>query len=943
MRIVLRLIHLSSSVPFPRCAVRRIVTKTTAMAALAVFWLPWTSAAAGFDEPWHVRLPRSAMLEAWKRLKTLAIPGVPTDMRFKIPGESHYVSPDGDDANPGTKEKPWKSLQRACDALKPNTVVCLAAGTYYGPATVRTRATREMPAAIRAADGAEVVVTYGNEWVEAEADKLVNVEPSKDIRNRAMGKDGESKHYPPLLTLSGGFIEVSGLHFVGVRDRLPHNLYSENGVSISRGMGYRVLYNEIENVGHCGVKAMSHGEHHYLIEGNYIHDVGHTQHDHGIYCPSDDGIIRRNIILNSAGYGIHAYSTPARIIVSHNIIAGHSASGIILGGPDAGVFHNVVFGNRGNGVFFFRKGCVNAVVENNIFGGTGPAFGVDHTPTGNLVDYNCIAPDAQLTTASPAYTYGNHNIKADPKFVNAAVLNFTIQPNSPCADAGAPGVGAYFGEAPDIGLFETGRAPVKGNAERLPEAMRQSAGAYLNEVVAKHDAVAVAAGAQSRTFHVDAERGSDTHDGLSPESAWRSLGKVNTAPLAPGDRVLFRRGQTWRGQLIPHSGNAGGVVTYGAFGEGPKPVLLGSAAADQPEDWQPAGDGIWATVPSRLDRQNNQAIALSVDVGNVIFDGGKTVGVKKWSEADLRRAGDFYYDPRSHQVKLRSEANPAIRHQSIELALTRHIINQGGRGYVTYENLDLRYGAAHGIGGGNTHHITVRGCDLSYIGGGHQHTPPGGRPVRYGNGIEFWSDARDCLVEDCRLWEIYDAALTNQGSGTNVQENITYRNNVVWNSEYSFEYWNRGPASRTRDIVFEHNTCVDAGHGWGHDQRPDPNGRHLMFYNNSAATTNVVIRNNIFCNATDSLLRLSGRDWTAALVMDRNCWFQPRGLVLLWGRQTIGADEFAAFMHARGLGRHSLLTDPKFVDPAQRDYRLTPDSPARALGAKGESAGALPD
>jgi hypothetical protein len=339
----------------------------------------------------------------------------------------------------------------------------------------------------------------------------------------------------------------------------------------------------------------------------------------------------------------------------------------------------------------------------------------------------------------------------------------------------------------------------------------------------------------------------------------------------------------------------------------------------------------------------NQAIPLSADVGNIIFDQGKTTGVKQWNEADLRRDGDYFYDARSWQVKLRSDVNPASRHQSIELALRKHIIDQSERGYVTYENLDLRYGAAHGIGGGSTHHITIRGCDLSYIGGGHQMTQPNGKPVRYGNGIEFWSDARNCLVEDCRLWEIYDAALTNQGDGTNVQENITYRRNVIWNSEYSFEYWNRGPASRTRNIVFEHNTCVDAGHGWGHRQRPDPNGCHLMFYDNSATTTNVVIRYNIFGNATDNLLRLHGRDWTAALTMDYNCWFQPRGPWLLWGQQIVGAEDFAAFMRPRGLDLHSVLADPKFVNAAQHDYRLAPDSPARALAGPGKSAGALPD
>jgi len=244
--------------------------------------------------------------------------------------------------------------------------------------------------------------------------------------------------------------------------RLPHNLYSENGVSLSRGTGYRVLYNEIENVGHCGVKAMAHAEHGYLIEGNFIHDVGQTQHDHGIYCPSHDGVIRRNLILNSTGYGVHAYSAPERVVISHNIIAGHAAYGIVLGGPEARVDHNVIFGNRAGGVFFFRVRCRNAVVKNNIFWGPGRAFGVDNmgspdrSPSDNLADYNCLAPEMSApAAASPAYTYGPHNIRADPAFVDATAFNFTTRPDSPCIDAGGATGGAYHGRAPDIGLFET--------------------------------------------------------------------------------------------------------------------------------------------------------------------------------------------------------------------------------------------------------------------------------------------------------------------------------------------------------------------------------------------------------------------------------------------------------------------------------------------------------
>ena len=40
--------------------------------------------------------------------------------------------------------------------------------------------------------------------------------------------------------------------------------------------------------------------------------------------------------------------------------------------------------------------------------------------------------------------------------------------------------------------------------------------------------------------------GSDSSDGNSAETAWQTLDAVNMASLAPGDSVLFRRGDLWR-------------------------------------------------------------------------------------------------------------------------------------------------------------------------------------------------------------------------------------------------------------------------------------------------------------------------------------------------------------------------------------------------------------
>lgn len=45
------------------------------------------------------------------------------------------------------------------------------------------------------------------------------------------------------------------------------------------------------------------------------------------------------------------------------------------------------------------------------------------------------------------------------------------------------------------------------------------------------------------TYYVDSENGCDEWDGLSPETAWRTLEKVTNTELGNGSVVLFRTGK----------------------------------------------------------------------------------------------------------------------------------------------------------------------------------------------------------------------------------------------------------------------------------------------------------------------------------------------------------------------------------------------------------------
>ncbi|MCX6359427.1 MAG: hypothetical protein NT029_06470, partial [Armatimonadetes bacterium] len=99
---------------------------------------------------------------------------------------------------------------------------------------------------------------------------------------------------------------------------------------------------------------------------------------------------------------------------------------------------------------------------------------------------------------------------------------------------------------------------------------------------------------QAATYYV-AAHGSDRSDGRSPRRPWRSLDRVNSTDLKPGDAVLFRRGDSWRGSLTPRSGKEGAPIRYAAYGSGAKPCLMGSVARSSPADWRSEGDGLWST------------------------------------------------------------------------------------------------------------------------------------------------------------------------------------------------------------------------------------------------------------------------------------------------------------------------------------------------------------
>ena len=421
-----------------------------------------------------------------------------------------------------------------------------------------------------------------------------------------------------------------------------------------------------------------------------------------------------------------------------------------------------------------------------------------------------------------------------------------------------------------------------------------------------------ARGAAAVDYYVDSDYGKDSYDGLAPYSPWATLSKVNAFRFLPGDRVLFARGRQWRGSLQLQSGAEGAPIYYGGYGEGAKPKFLGSLPLNHESCWESAGENLWVCFEEAVPAFGKW------DVGNIVIDGTRAA-FKRWRKEDLKAQDDFWYDiTGDKRIYYYSDENPGKKYDRLEAAVSKYVISHSGVSYAVVDGFDVRYGGSHGFGGGDVSHYMIRNCDISWIGGGDQGRGGGeGGRVRFGNGIEFWGQADDCLVENNRIWEIYDAALTNQGTGGNVESNITYRGNVIWNAEYSFEYWN-GAGSQTKNILFENNRCYDAGFGWGHVQRPDPNGRCIMMYSNGAPTENFVVRGNTFSNATESLVRVDytpeNPDWPdKTLTLDGNRYFNGDGrLFFRWRNdQNYTGAQFDEFRTKTGKEKHGAAAPPE--------------------------------
>lgn len=348
------------------------------------------------------------------------------------------------------------------------------------------------------------------------------------------------------------------------------------------------------------------------------------------------------------------------------------------------------------------------------------------------------------------------------------------------------------------------------------------------------------------TVYYFSENGDDSNDGLSPETAKKTLVELEyDVELKPGDVVLFERGSTFRGVIKARSG-----VTYSAYAEGEKPVICAS-------EKNYAASGLWEeteydNVYVCTDRIEN--------AGNIVFDNTRKLGDYEQllgnmkipgvddftGPADLGSDLDFYSDIRSGKLYLYSEqGNPAERFNSIEIAEGANIIDVNNVKDVTIDNLHLTLGGAHGVGATNADNLIVRNCIFNWIGGSILQ-----KTTRYGNAVESYIGCDGFYVYNNWIYQMYDTGVTAQysldpGNKHNEIKNIEFSYNLIEYCYWSFEYYNKtaeGLERITENIYVHDNFCRMGGEGWGRG-----GAGHMCCFTPSGETIrNIRIEDNIF-------------------------------------------------------------------------------------------------
>jgi parallel beta-helix repeat protein len=404
----------------------------------------------------------------------------------------------GVDSNPGTQEKPWRTIQKAANSLSAGEMVIVLAGNY----PERVQVTRSGAAGKPITFNVQGTVVMKGFTIRADFIKVRGFEITNtpDDYTEGLGIYVEGDHcvlsynYIHYATRGGILLEDGSNGCILKANRLYRN--SQYGITV-RGSNHLVASNEIwatiqfhpawKNapswVDADGIRFFGSG---HTFRNNYIHDISLSQNENknphidafqtwdqdnrraGRNCLFENNVI----VLGRTATGFQLEGGTQDLIIRNNIVNSYGGVRAYKNGqspvtrPANLYFYNNIFigslsyRNDGYPVGLGIRDTDKVVIKNNmLINQTGASIYLSNN-SGVDVDYNLFY---NADGSKPDSNRQPHDLwMVNPLFVNLGGGDFRLKPDSPAINAGIsvpinhdfagnarPSGGAY-----DIGAYE---------------------------------------------------------------------------------------------------------------------------------------------------------------------------------------------------------------------------------------------------------------------------------------------------------------------------------------------------------------------------------------------------------------------------------------------------------------------------------------------------------